>query len=443
VSAALAGSVLLLVLGAAATVWLVFRSALRGAGSPDARSQEDELLDLRARQLAELRDDDPESRALREDLERVLVAETRSEAGTGAGRPAVRRGTVAPSDRRVMLVTLLLVPALALGTWLVRGAWPELGLRDDLVQLERAESGESHDAGAVDRLAAELESRVQAGEASPDDRFLLGRTLLVREQWDRAAAVLSSLRQDVGEAPVLDSLWLQAEFRAGVEPPSPGSPGVPANVQGRLPEPARAFARSMGDGHPAIAVGLELLAMDAVARGELPAAAGYLQRLLPRVAGTPREASIRAGLDRMAELLGGLPEPPPEAVAGAAPDADGPAATGTTVRVSVELAPGYAPAEGATVFVFARAPGGGPPLAARRLTAGELPVLLELSDADAMIPGRNLSSAEGFEVLARLSSDGSPQGRPDDPVARSGLLEGAPADPVTLRLAPANRGAGP
>lgn len=445
-SAALAAAVVLVSLGAATTVWLVFRAALRAAPRPDdARSQEDELLALRAEQLAALPRNDPEARALREDLERVLVAETAPEAlRPEARRPEVRRGAVAASDRRIMGLTLLLVPALALGTWLIQGGWPGLGLRAAVVELENAEAGEAHDADAVAELVRALEARLEEGTATPDERFLLGRALLVRQAWDRAERVLRSLRESVGEAPVLDSLWLQAAFRAGAPPPAPGTPPVPdgtANVQGRLPGVARTYARAMDEDHPALAVGLELLALDAMSRGDLPDAAVHLQRLLERVEGTPREASIRAGLDRIAQTLGALPEVPgAPATAPGAPDEAG---ARIRVRVAVELAPGYAPAADATVFVFARALSGGPPLAARRLAAGELPTRLELTDEDAMIPGRSLSSADGFEVVARLSSDGSPQGRPGDPVARSGALDGEPPEPITLRLGPSSPGAGP
>jgi tetratricopeptide (TPR) repeat protein len=67
-----------------------------------------------------------------------------------------------------------------------------------------------------------------------------------------------------------------------------------------------------------------------------------------------------------------------------------------------------------TVFVFARAPGGGPPLAAKRFKASELPLQFRLDDADAMVPGRNLSSAPEVEVLARLSASGSATRQPGD-----------------------------
>lgn len=67
-----------------------------------------------------------------------------------------------------------------------------------------------------------------------------------------------------------------------------------------------------------------------------------------------------------------------------------------------------------TVFVFARAPGGGPPLAAKRYKAADLPAPFRLDDRDAMVPGRNLSSAPEVQLVARLSTSGSATRQPGD-----------------------------
>jgi cytochrome c-type biogenesis protein CcmH len=63
-----------------------------------------------------------------------------------------------------------------------------------------------------------------------------------------------------------------------------------------------------------------------------------------------------------------------------------------------------------TLFIAVRDPTQpGPPLAVQRRRAGELPLAVELSDADAMLPGRDLSHAAGpVTVVARISSSGTP-----------------------------------
>ncbi len=103
------------------------------------------------------------------------------------------------------------------------------------------------------------------------------------------------------------------------------------------------------------------------------------------------------------------------------PSADQPqSAPAALVKVRVAIAPelaGKVP-EGAPLFVMVRgAAGGGPPLAVTRRGSDQFPQLVELSDRDAMIAGRGLSSASRVTVVARVARSG-------DPRPQSGDLEG-------------------
>jgi cytochrome c-type biogenesis protein CcmH len=128
-------------------------------------------------------------------------------------------------------------------------------------------------------------------------------------------------------------------------------------------------------------------------------------------------------------------EPPPEvkrvletkiaeidAALGTAPaPPDKPAtASAALVRVRIGIAPELAarvPA-GAPLFVLVRSPtAGGPPLAVTRRDSDRFPQLVELSDRDAMVAGRGLSSASRVTVVARVARSG-------DPRPQSGDLEG-------------------
>ncbi len=97
-----------------------------------------------------------------------------------------------------------------------------------------------------------------------------------------------------------------------------------------------------------------------------------------------------------------------------------PASTTPVVKVRVGIAPELSskvPA-GAPLFVMVRgAEGAGPPLAVTRRTSDQFPQVIELSDRDAMIAGRGLSSASRVTVVARVARSG-------DPRAQSGDLEG-------------------
>ncbi len=106
------------------------------------------------------------------------------------------------------------------------------------------------------------------------------------------------------------------------------------------------------------------------------------------------------------------------AASGEAPAGRQVAATGGVVRVRVSIAPELAGkiAADAPLFVLARAVGtsGGPPVAVKRLSAGQLPLLVELTDQDAMIAGRGLSGMDKVTVVARIALGGTPQARSGD-----------------------------
>ncbi len=89
--------------------------------------------------------------------------------------------------------------------------------------------------------------------------------------------------------------------------------------------------------------------------------------------------------------------------------------TGIAVNISVsaELAERIKP--GAVLFLMAREPDRpGPPLAAVRRDASELPVTLKIQDSDAMIPGGMLSSLPRVQLIARITNSGEPVGQPGD-----------------------------
>lgn len=76
-----------------------------------------------------------------------------------------------------------------------------------------------------------------------------------------------------------------------------------------------------------------------------------------------------------------------------------------TVSLGPRLVRQFSPGE--TLFVYARDPGGGPPVAVRKLNVSSFPITVVLDDRDAMVEGRDLSSTGGsLEIVARLSPSG-------------------------------------
>jgi cytochrome c-type biogenesis protein CcmH len=106
----------------------------------------------------------------------------------------------------------------------------------------------------------------------------------------------------------------------------------------------------------------------------------------------------------------------------------GAAPAGPTLTADVRVGADVSLAElgpASYVFLFARAPGGGPPIAGRRLAVGELPGRFTLSDADAIIAGRSLAAFSELTLVARISVSGDPIEQPGD------LFAEAIVDPAT------------
>ena len=106
------------------------------------------------------------------------------------------------------------------------------------------------------------------------------------------------------------------------------------------------------------------------------------------------------------------------------------------IPVHIALAPGITLAPDTTVFLIVRAFGGRPmPLAVKRMTIGDLPTDLVLSDADAMVPGGLLGDAGNVEVVARVSMSGGVKASPGDYEGVSGALDPAAISaPVALLI---------
>ena len=93
-----------------------------------------------------------------------------------------------------------------------------------------------------------------------------------------------------------------------------------------------------------------------------------------------------------------------------------------TVRISANLAPHATP--DTTLFIYATDMSSpGPPLAVLRLRVERWPVSFVLDDADAMIPGRNLSASKSVQLEARISPNGEALPRPGDLVGTLGNVD--------------------
>ena len=114
----------------------------------------------------------------------------------------------------------------------------------------------------------------------------------------------------------------------------------------------------------------------------------------------------------------------------------GVAAAGPVLAIEIAVAPDMpvaALAPTAIVYLLARSPGGGPPLAAKQIPLSALPGQFELGVADAMIPGRTLAGQDRVTIIARISLSGEPTEQPGD-IFGQVEVEVASGEPVRITI---------
>ena len=140
----------------------------------------------------------------------------------------------------------------------------------------------------------------------------------------------------------------------------------------------------------------------AAGRGEMNLAADRWETIL-RFGAAPED--VRATMQKQISAWRGHPDTSPPVAAVTSEQG------GVIVEASVSLSEAAAAAIPAdsTLFLIARDPAQpSPPIAVARRKLSELPLLVSLSDRNAMVPGRNLSAYPEFELLARVSLSGGP-----------------------------------
>jgi len=269
-----------------------------------------------------------------------------------------------------------------------------------------APPGAPTEAGALSDLVAGLEQRMAENPDDADGWLLLGRTYL---QLQRLPEARRAFEAAVALEPSGDARLSLAEVDIMTDR---------ANLAG---DAGREVEKVLAE-EPANPKALFYGGMVALARGDNDAVAARWRQLL---AMSPPD-NVRQLLEQQLAQLG-LPTDPagetapmavPAPVTAPAPPA-APDAGGFAVSVSIadELVPRID--TNAILFVLARRPGvPGPPIAAVRAAAQQLPVSLRISDANVMMEGQSLAGHEALELVARVSNGGGP-------VAASGDLFGA------------------
>lgn len=346
----------------------------------------------------------------------VLVPLLRNVPGEGKNK--------APVPRSVPLAVVLMV-SLPLAATAFYGStsnfpWNNQGL------LGGGAGGHTQDGGSMDEVVAQLEERLKKNPGDLEGWRMLGRSYLVSNlfpqavsAYERASALTGGkdpeIELDLAEALVLvDKPEAQEKAKGIID----AALAANENNQKALWY-SGLMAMRAGDNETAKARFTKLLESDPPQQIREILVAQLEKLGAPVPAATPP-----AGMGGMGGMGAGMG-------AGSATAPAATEATGRTIRVAVKLDPALAAKlkRGTPVFVSAREAGiPGPPIAAVRITSDELPATVVLSDSNSMIEGRNLSSVDEVQVVARVAFGGTPVTASGDLTGEARHRKGAPAD---------------
>ena len=287
---------------------------------------------------------------------------------------------IAKLGRSVPLIAAVLVPLVGYGLYMHWGA-------SDKVQMARQFSEQPR---TVEEMTAHLEQAVKEQPDSAEAWYFLGRTYMNQERPADAAKAFARVVELAGRQPELLGQWAQAQYFAGDR---------------QWSEQLQALTDEALQADPQELTSLGLLGIAAYEEGRYQDAVRFWEQLVAALPeNDPSREAIRGGIERARQQV--------DSGSGNAAAGEAPAAASThaaALQIQVQLDPKVAETVSPedSVFVFARAVNGPPvPLAAKRLTVGDLPATVTLSDADAMVPSLKISSVEQVTVMARVSRTG-------------------------------------
>lgn len=374
------------------------------------RELEQALATLKQRQaIGEI--DDAHYQRERERLSQELVA------AVEAGQPST------PPARNLALALLLTLPVATIALYFA------LGRPEALDQRAHQAAGSNGMPMQMADAVAALEDRLRA---TPDD--IQGWLLLARSyrSLERFPDMLRATSSAIALAPQMpDVLVEHAEAKA--------LNSATRRLEG---EPRQLLEQALAI-EPAQQKALWLLGVAELQARRPEAAIAHWQRLQALL---PADDPVRASLDRQIasarESLGILA---PSADTGTDNSAErtgedaapSHAAAGPQIQVTVELDDSLREQlrPDSVLFVFARSPQGGPPLAIKRLPASGFPVEVSLSQTDRMLEGVQIETGATVSISARISHSGQAQAQPGDLEAEAATMTLDDRQGLTLRIA--------
>jgi cytochrome c-type biogenesis protein CcmH len=344
--------------------------------------------------------------------------------------PVVRAWASQQADRSsnalaVGIVIALAVPIVAI---MLYARWSTWDWSTGGMPMGASNPAEVHE---MDQAVAALEQRLQRQPEDIESWALLGRSYMSMRRFGEAAGAFRQaaaldgqasvqILADLGEAVALsDPEGLQGEAGAIFERVLAMSPAHPKglwygglnayeNFNWALADERLSMLLTLNPPDTLVPLIEERIAAARAHGAEAPA---MPPPAMPQPDPTPTQPVASAPVPESAP-----PSQAPVAIAEAPPAAAAATQANNGIRLEITLDPALAGriSGPAPLFIIARNPGGGPPLAVIRANSNELPISVEMTDANAMMEGVTITDLAELELIARVSLSGSPAQRPGD-----------------------------
>lgn len=314
----------------------------------------------------------------------------------------------------VLAVLLVVVPLVSMAFYYLRAPHTELALRDTIIEQNRLASLNpqgitSEEINVTEQIVVQLERLLKEDPENLSNRYMLARNLVTLKDFSGAIeAYQEILSRDPKQPQVL------AEF---------GQTIFMASGTQMLPQ-VKTLADSALALDPNNTLALSLAGITTYEQQEYQQALTYWQKAVALLGqDNPEAEPLIAGIANIQNLLahsGGDVEPTGTDSA-AKNDSS---SDQISVSVNVRLADSVSFTPDQTVFVYARAwQGPKMPLAIKRISASELPITVTLTESMSMMEGMTIATVDAIELVARLSTDGSPTTKPGDWQASIGPVQ--------------------
>ena len=342
--------------------------------------------------------------------------------GKGKGKVKVRQMPDVPRATSTVVAAVIALPLAAAAFYHGTSNFP--WQNPQVATAAPAEHEQGGGDASLAEAAVQLEARLAADPQDAEGWRMLGRTYLVTSRpdkavtaYERAVAIVgpqdSDLQLDLAEALVLtDDPALQGRAQGIIDAAIKNDPN-----NGKALWYSAVMAMRAGDTQTARTNFEKLLEQNPPPE--------IRQIVVEQLAGLGVQVPVAEGASTPS-VAGGM-----GGGMGNGGEGDAASASGRTLRIAVSLDPALSAKmkPGTPLFVAARQPGiPGPPLAAVRISSDELPTTVVLSDANSMIEGRNLSSVDDVEIIARVAFGGTAVPAAGDLVGEATSAKGGPSD---------------